>query len=77
MADETIHIPMFGITDSLNISVSSGIILQEYRRQLVQNLPDWQLLEVDKAALKLDWYMNSIRNVEKYVQGFLSKKGLV
>lgn len=77
MADETIHIPMVGITDSLNISVSSGIILQEYRKRIVQNIPDWQLSEMEIATLKLDWYMNSIRMVEKYAQGFLAKKGLV
>ncbi len=33
MADETIHIPMFGMVESLNVSVATAVILYEICRQ--------------------------------------------
>ena len=39
MADKTIYIPMFGMVDSLNLSVSVGVVLYELRRQRKTTIP--------------------------------------
>lgn len=72
LADECIHIPMVGFTDSLNISVSCGIILQEYRRQMIKNKTSWHLSPKEVEITRLQWYMNSVRNIDYYIQNFLS-----
>ena len=36
-ADENIHIPMFGLIESLNVSVAAAVILYEALRQRLDN----------------------------------------
>ncbi len=33
LCDESVTIPQYGVTESLNVAVASGIVLSEYRRQ--------------------------------------------
>jgi tRNA (guanosine-2'-O-)-methyltransferase len=39
-ADEKIYIPMLGMVQSLNLSVTAGILMWEYRRQSIQSTPN-------------------------------------
>ncbi|MFA7301701.1 MAG: RNA methyltransferase [Candidatus Shapirobacteria bacterium] len=39
-ADEKIYIPMLGMVQSLNLSVTAGIVMWEYRRQKFQSTPN-------------------------------------
>lgn len=74
MADEVIHIPMVGFTESLNLSVSAGIILQRYRRLLDKlNLP-WQLSEKEIELIRLDWTMNAVKKIDLHIKQFLAEK---
>ena len=52
-ADEYLKIPMFGFTESLNISVSAAIILQTLTTSLRNSPIHWQLNETEKDQLKL------------------------
>lgn len=61
LADESITIPMYGFTESFNISVSAALILYEMREALENSSLDWHLSEKEKAALKLEWLRNSIK----------------
>ncbi len=73
MADEIVHIPMVGFTESLNLSVSAGIILQHYRQVLNNlNLP-WQLSDKDKELIRLNWTMKGVRKIDLHIRQFLSK----
>ncbi len=38
MADEKIKIPMFGKTESLNVSIATGVVLYEYVRQKIERI---------------------------------------
>ena len=61
-ADEVIHIPMFGFTESFNISVSVALCLQILRQKMEQEVESWQLSEEDQLELKLQWCRNILKN---------------
>ncbi len=62
--DEFIRIPMFGFTESYNISVSAGIILYHLTRKLRNSQIDWKLMENDIINLKIQWMKNSVKKGE-------------
>lgn len=74
MADEVIHIPMVGFTESLNLSVSAGIILQHYRSVLNKFQVKWELSEEEKEIIRLNWTMNSVRKLDMHIKHFLAEK---
>ena len=54
-ADLFLKIPMIGHTESLNISVSAAIILQNLSRKIrIQDKIPWELSEEEKDAIRLD-----------------------
>jgi tRNA (guanosine-2'-O-)-methyltransferase len=59
LADEFIRVPMFGFTQSLNLSVCAGISLNLLTTQLRQSNINWQLDEEDKLDLHIDWLSKS------------------
>lgn len=64
MADEYVRIPMFGFTESFNISVSAAICLSHLVGKLHAGKADWHLSEKEKHAVLLEWYRSSIHKVE-------------
>ena len=69
-ADEFISIPMVGFTESLNISVSAAIILQEVTSRLRKSDVNWQLSEEEKVMKKLAWAKKSIKSSEELIRHF-------
>ncbi len=59
-ADELTTIPMYGFTESLNISVSAAICLSSLAERLFKSEINWHLNEKDKTLLKLSWYKNIV-----------------
>lgn len=61
-ADEFLKIPMYGFTESFNISVSAAIILHHLRHLLNSNQTiNWQLTEQEKAEIKLNWVRKTLK----------------
>ena len=54
-ADELITIPMYGFTESYNLSVSNAIILYQLIEKLRFSDVKWQLSDAEKSELKLEW----------------------
>lgn len=54
-ADMHVRIPMYGFTESFNISVSVAVLLQTIRQRLEQSNYDWKLPEAEQTALKIEW----------------------
>jgi len=54
-ADGFLKIPMVGFTESLNISVSAAIILQNLTNRLRNSDIPWQLNEAQILEKRLDW----------------------
>lgn len=60
-ADAKIKIPMFGFTESLNISVSVAICLNSVMTKLRSNGNDIGLTTEEKEAIKLIWYKKIVK----------------
>jgi len=58
--DDFVHIPMYGFTESLNISVSAAICLYDANEKIRSNQVNWQLSEDEKDTLRLEWYRKII-----------------
>lgn len=69
-ADELLTIPMFGFTESYNISVSAAIILYYTVNKIKQMGIDWQLSESELIDLKLEWLKACIKKPELLVKKF-------
>jgi len=61
-ADEFLKIPMFGFTESFNISVSAAIILHHLNLRLRQGVIDYHLSEDEKEEIRLDWLRKTIKS---------------
>ncbi len=76
-ADEFLKIPMFGFTESFNISVSAAIILFHLTQKL-QNSESisWHLTEDEKIDIKIQWIKNSIKKSVLIEKRFWEEKGI-
>jgi len=59
-ADEYLRIPMYGFTQSFNISVSAGIILSRFIEKIRNSNVVWQLTNPEKDRLRAEWLQTSI-----------------
>lgn len=74
MADEYVRIPMFGFTESFNISVSAAICLSHLVGKLHASKVDWALRDAEQDAVLLEWYRNSIHKVELIEKEFGTRR---
>ncbi|WP_340113226.1 TrmH family RNA methyltransferase [Maribellus mangrovi] len=71
-ADEFLKIPMYGFTESFNISVSAAIILHHLTLKMRQDERiNWQLSDTEKDEIKLEWIRKTIKRSELIEQRFL------
>jgi tRNA (guanosine-2'-O-)-methyltransferase len=73
-ADGFLTIPMVGFTESLNISATAAIILQDVTTKLRNSELDWQLSEEQKEVLYFDWLKSSIKNSDVIEEKFYESK---
>lgn len=73
-ADEFLKIPMYGFTESFNISVSAAIILHHLTLRLRESDLNWKLSFDERNALLLRYLMKSIKGSKLIVENFLTKK---
>jgi tRNA (guanosine-2'-O-)-methyltransferase len=69
--DEKIRIPMYGFTESLNISVSVAICLNILLDKLRQSETVIGLSDEEKALIRLSWYRKIVRRSEILEREFL------
>lgn len=72
-ADEFLKIPMYGFTESFNISVSAAIILHHLTHKLRHSDINWQLSEKEIEQTTLDWLKKSIKNSDKIEKDYLKR----
>lgn len=63
-ADEFLHIPMVGFTESLNLSVSAAIVLQELTYRLRRSDVNWQLTDQQIIEKRLQWTKNNLKSID-------------
>ncbi|RVT76769.1 TrmH family RNA methyltransferase [Flavobacterium sufflavum] len=64
-ADGFLKIPMVGFTESLNISVSAAIIIQDLTNRLRRSDIDWKLTDTEILEKRLDWTRKSIKDIKR------------
>ncbi len=70
MADEYIRIPMYGFTESFNISVSVSLCLFHFTERIRAENANWQLSGEERTDIYLQWFRNTITNSEKIERKF-------
>ncbi|MBT8265869.1 MAG: RNA methyltransferase [Bacteroidia bacterium] len=73
-ADCFLNIPMVGFTESLNISVSAAIILQELTSKLKKSDVSWQLSENEQIEKRLDWCKKTIKSIDSIIERYHSQQ---
>lgn len=72
-ADGFLKIPMAGFTESLNISVSAAIIIQNLMSRLHKSDISWQLSEEEFLEKRLAWAKNTIKDIKRIESRYYSK----
>jgi len=73
-ADGYLKIPMVGFTESLNISVSAAIIIQDITNRLRQSNLNWKLTPEEILQKRLTWTRNSIKDIKRIEERYFSEK---
>jgi len=63
-ADVFLKIPMYGFTESFNISVAAALIMYDVSERLRASDITWQLSDAEKQELYLQWLEKSIKSIE-------------
>ncbi len=71
-ADLLVKIPMYGFTESLNLSVSAAIGLSELITKMRKSSVNWRLSEDEQLQLRLSWYRKLVRNSAIIEKGYLN-----
>jgi len=78
-SDYQVKIPMYGFTESFNISVSVAILLQTIRQRLEKSNLDWKLTSEEQISLKIKWcrkILNGGQALENEIRKRLIEKEL-
>jgi tRNA (guanosine-2'-O-)-methyltransferase len=72
-ADGFVKIPMFGFTESFNISVSAALVMQTITTRLRKSDIQWQLTDIEQQELMLEWCRKSLKTPDLVVERFFSQ----
>ena len=72
-ADYFMQIPMYGFTESYNISVSAAISMYELTKRIRQSSVNWRLSEEEQVDILLEWFSRSIRMSEQIIAEWQKK----
>ena len=71
MADGFVKIPMYGFTESYNVSVCVALTMANVNERLRKSTLNWQLSQEEKLFLQLDWLKKSIKESDRILKRFL------
>jgi tRNA (guanosine-2'-O-)-methyltransferase len=73
-ADAFVKIPMYGFTESFNISVCAALCMYELTTRLRKTNINYHLSEEEKSDIYFEWQKNSITSSELILNEFLEKR---
>lgn len=73
-ADDTLAIPMYGFTQSFNVSVAAAICCYDLKQKLLKSGLEYKLSPDKQLALKIRWAVNSIRSGEEIYRKYLAEQ---
>lgn len=75
-ADGYVKIPMYGFSESFNISVSAAVSLYDLTSRMRNEVTGWQLSQEEVEELLHDWVKKSIKAGNELEARFLKENGL-
>lgn len=72
-ADGFVKIPMYGFTESFNISVSAALAVFHLSEKMRQGKIKWQLSETEQLRTKIQWIRNTVKHPELLEQEILKR----
>lgn len=75
-ADETLAIPMYGFTQSFNVSVAAAICMYDLKQKLINSKINYKLSGDELIEKKIRWAVNSIRSGEDILKHYLKTNSL-
>jgi len=73
-ADMTLAIPMYGFTQSFNISVSSAMCMYTVMQRVRNSEHAWQLSQAERLDVELSWLRSTINRVASYEHAFFAQQ---
>jgi tRNA (guanosine-2'-O-)-methyltransferase len=73
LADVKVRIPMYGFTESYNISVSAALSLYELSTRMREERSDWKLSNDEILRIETEWTIKSVRAGKHLAEKFLSQ----
>ncbi len=73
-ADVFLKIPMYGFTESLNISVAAALIIRDVTERLRNSDIPWQLPADEQEKIYMQWLEKSIKSIDLIKKKYLSGK---
>ncbi len=70
VADEFVTLPMFGFTESFNISVCAALCMYELRNKLENSGISFSLTEAEKKDIYIEWLKASIKKHDLVIKEF-------
>ncbi|MFW6070683.1 MAG: TrmH family RNA methyltransferase [bacterium] len=74
LADSLVHLPMYGFTQSFNISVTVALALQTLVQQLHRSDVDWSLSQGERMELKLEWLTQTVPRGDIVLKNYLAQR---
>ena len=75
-ADGNVLIPMYGFTESFNISNSAAIILSHFTEKMRHSSVKWQLSDEEREELFFEWLQKSVKDPDGLIRQYFSRSDL-
>ena len=75
-ADGNVLIPMYGFTESFNISNSAAIILSHFSERMRHSEVQWKLSENERNELYFEWLQKSVKDPDGLIAYYMKNNGL-
>lgn len=69
-ADEFVKVPMYGFTESLNVSVCAALLMYSVMQRLRKSHLDWRMSREQRIGTALQWYKRSVKASEEILARF-------
>lgn len=73
-ADAFVTVPMYGFTESFNVSVCAALCMYELTTRIRESVPNHGLSEQEKLDVHYEWLKNSVDQGEALIRDYLKKK---
>ncbi len=73
MADEFVKLPMYGFTESFNISVCAALCMYELSTKIRKEVPNYHLSDLEKEDIYIEWLKASVKKNDLIIKEFDDK----